>query len=342
MAMKSDRRAFLKGSVAAVAAGATAGAAMWPINALAATTLDLSEVLPEDNWQTVQLKAFSQALAERTSGEVNIRVHSGGALGFKGPEHLRAVADGLVPMADLLGAQQTGDLPLFKAENLHFLISGPDELKIFHKYWKPEIFRIVEERFNQKFLTTVPSPVSGLYMNVAAKTIDDLRNLRMRGASATDAESYDLIGMAGIQIPWGELIPALATGRVDGVGTSYTSGVDGKFWEFLKYIYPTNHVWSSNFTTINLDTWNSLSKQNQDAMLELAAEFEPQFWANSKALGDAALETMVAKGMQVYDMPDGLLAEMQARTRPNIDRYIAEVPEAGPMIKAYLEEVGRA
>lgn len=338
MPMTIDRRGFLQTASAALATGMI----MRPLAARAATVLDLSEVLPEENWQTIEIKRFAAAVLEATSGDIEIRVHSGGALGFKGPEHLRALADGLIPMADLLGAQQTGDLPLFKLENLPFLVRHQEDLAVLHKYWRAEIDRIVGERFNQKFLTAMPSPTNCIYLNVKVDDVEALRNIRVRGAAMIDVEIFDHIGLAGVQIPWGELIPALATGRVDGVGTSPTSAVDGKFWEFMKYIYPTNHVWASNFIAINLDYWNAISPSSQEIILGLAEEYQPQFWAASKRLGDEAFGTLVANGMEIIDMPDGMLEAMQERTRPMIDAYIAEVPEAGPIIDAYLREVGRA
>ena len=48
---------------------------------------------------------------------------AGGQLGFKGPEQLRAVRDGLVPMADILNIQQVGDEPIMGVEGIPF-ISG--------------------------------------------------------------------------------------------------------------------------------------------------------------------------------------------------------------------------
>lgn len=338
MTFTINRRKFIQ---AGAAAGAGA-AIMWPMAARAATVLDLSEVLPEENWQTIEIRKFAAAVLEATSGEIDIRVHSGGALGFKGPEHLRTVAGGLVPMADLLGSQQVGEEPLFKLENLPFLVRNQEDLQALHKYWRPEIDRIASERFNQKFLTAMPSPTNCIYLNIKTDNIDDFHNVRVRGAAQIDVEIFDHIGFAGIQIPWGELIPALASGRVDGVGTSPTSAVDGKFWEFMKYIYPTNHVWASNFISINLDTWNSLSAANQDAMLALAAEYQPQFWEASKTLGDNAFETLKSHGMELIDMPEEMHSAMQERTQPLIDAYIAEVPAAGPIIEAYLKDVGRA
>lgn len=338
MTFEISRRKFIQ-SAAALGAGS---AMMWPLSARAATVLDLSEVLPEENWQTVEIKKFAAAVLEATSGEVDIRVHSGGALGFKGPEHLRTVAGGLVPMADVLGSQQVGEEPLFKLENLPFLISSQDDLQALHKFWRPEIDKIASERFNQKFLTAMPSPINCIYLNIKTDDIEEFRNVRVRGAAQIDVEIFDHIGFAGIQIPWGELIPALASGRVDGVGTSPTSAVDGKFWEFMKYIYPTNHVWASNFISINLDTWNGLSASSRETMEALAAEYQPQFWAASKNLGENAFATLQSNGMELIDMSDAMRQAMRERTQPLIDAYIAEVPAAGPIIEAYLKEVGRA
>lgn len=338
MTFEISRRKFIQ-RAAALGAGS---AMMWPLSARAATVLDLSEVLPEENWQTVEIKKFAAAVLEATSGEVDIRVHSGGALGFKGPEHLRTVAGGLVPMADVLGSQQVGEEPLFKLENLPFLISSQDDLQALHKFWRPEIDKIASERFNQKFLTAMPSPINCIYLNIKTDDIEQFRNVRVRGAAQIDVEIFDHIGFAGIQIPWGELIPALASGRVDGVGTSPTSAVDGKFWEFMKYIYPTNHVWASNFISINLDTWNGLSASSRETMEALAAEYQPQFWAASKNLGENAFATLQSNGMELIDMSDAMRQAMRERTQPLIDAYIAEVPAAGPIIEAYLKEVGRA
>ena len=67
----------------------------------AATATDLSTVLPEGSFHTENAKRYAAEVLAATSGEVKITVHSGGALGFKGPDHLRAVRDGLVGMADI-------------------------------------------------------------------------------------------------------------------------------------------------------------------------------------------------------------------------------------------------
>lgn len=333
----TDRRSVLLGG----AALAIAGGLGMPRTAHAATRLDLSEVLPEDNWQTIEIRKFAEDVATRSNGEIEIVIHSGGALGFKGPEHLQAIANGLVPMADLLGAQAAGNAPILKLENLPFLVQSPDELKVLHTFLAPE-FEKVGQQFNQKFLTTMPSPQNSIFLKEEATSLDALAGIKVRAADMTGKETFDLLGLTGVQLPWGELIPALATGRVDGVGTSSTSGVDGKFWEFLGYIYPTNHIWATNFLTIGLEAWNGLPEEAQAALLAASEEWTPKFWAASKAKGDAANQTLIDNGMTMVEIPAEMRAEMQERTQPMIDAYIEEVPEAGPIIEAFLAEVGRA
>lgn len=316
-----------------------ASALVWSPTAMA-IELDLSEVLPEGNYGTQNVKRYAAEVEKATGGEVKINVHAGGALGFKGPEHLRVVRDGLAPMADVLGSQQIGDEPLFGLENVPFLVTSMDELKVLHKFWRPEIEKVAA-KYNQKFLYYVPSPKQYMYLKVNVDNVDALQGIKIRGADKTTVDTMKAIGMAGIQIPWGELIPALASGRVDGVATSATSGVDGKFWEFLKYIYPSNHTWGSNIVSINLDTWKKISPEHQKVMVDLAQKLEPEFWDVARQKDLESVEKMVANGMEVVEIPASMFAAIQQKTKSMLDDYLGRVAEAKPIVEKYQAELGR-
>jgi TRAP-type C4-dicarboxylate transport system substrate-binding protein len=333
----------MSGSIQKIISGAAALLAVasfaWA-PAASAATFDLSEVLPEANYGTQNVKRFAAEVEKATGGAVQINVHAGGALGFKGPEHLRAVRDGLAPMADILGSQQIGDEPLFGLENVPFLVTSMDELKVLHKYWRPEIEKVAA-KYNQKFLYYVPSPKQYMYLKVKVTTVDGLQGIKIRGADKTTVDTMKAIGMAGLQIPWGELIPALASGRVDGVATSATSGVDGKFWEFLKYIYPSNHTWGSNIVSINLDAWKKISAANQKIVVDLAQKLEPEFWSVARKKDLESVEKMAANSMEVVEIPAAMFAAIQARTKPMLDDYLGRVPQAKPIVDQYLAAIGR-
>lgn len=333
--MTITRRSLLKAAGAGLALGTPGIRA-----ASAATTLNLSSVLPDSNFQVRNAKRFAEAVEKATSGDVIFTIRAGGSLGFKGPEQLRAVRDGLVPSADILTAQQIGDEPLFGAEGVPFLVKSQDELRTLHRFLRPE-FEKAAARFNQKILYMVPSPFQYMFLKVKVDSVAGLRGIKIRGADKNTVDTCIAVGMAGVQIPFGELIPALASGRVDAVATSAATGVDAKFWEFMKYAYPTNHTWSCNMVNVNLDTWKRLSPASQKAIEDAARTLEPEFWAVSAADDAQSVSTLRANGMEVVPVSDKMAADMWRMAASLTDQFLERVPAARDVIRAYLTATGR-
>jgi len=318
-----------------------AALAVQAIPAAAQVKWDLSTVWPETNFHTQNARRFADEVKKATNGAVEITVKSGGQLGFKGPEHLRAVRDGLVPMADILNIQQIGDEPLLGTEGIPFLVGNGDELKVLHKYLRAEYEKVAEKN-NQKMLYTVPWPTQYLHLKAKSETVDGLKGIKVRVPDKNAADMVNAFGMSGILIPWGETIPALASGAVAGVSTSAVSGVDGKFWEFLKYVYPTNHVWSSQIVTVNLDEWKKLKPEQRQGIEETAKRLEPEFWAASVKADTDSLARLKEGGMEVVEIPPAMMAEFRARSAPLLDAFLKRVPSAEKAVRAYLAEMKRS
>jgi TRAP-type C4-dicarboxylate transport system substrate-binding protein len=319
-----------------------AAAAMAPSICSADTvTLDLSTVWPDANFHVRNLKTYSEAVDKATGGTLKIKVHAGGALGFKGPEQLRAVRDGLVPMADVLAGQQVGDVPIMGLTNTAFLITSADELRTMLKIFKPKLDEIAT-KYNQKILYIVPWPTQYLHLKVKTDNIDGLKGIKIRAATKAAAEMCDAIGMSAVVIPWGDVVPALASGRIDAVTTSAVSAVDGKFWEFLKYSYQTNHSWSIDLVTINLDTYKKLDAKQQKALVDLGAQLEPKFWDVSVEEDQTTLKTLLDHGMLLVKVPPAMMKAMQKRSDPLLQDFLKRAPDAKPIVQKYLAEVGRS
>lgn len=319
-----------------IVAAALVGAALLTgvVPAFAQTNLNLSDVLPESNFMVANAIKFADEVKTATNGEVAISVKAGGSLGFKGPDQLTAVRDGLVEMADINISQQVGVNPLFGVEGVPFLVDSMDNLKQYHQFVRP-VFEQLAADNNQKILYLVPSPAQYVYLNVLVDNLDGFRGIAVRGADKNTVDIVSALGMAGVAMPWGELIPALASGRVKGVATSATSGVDGKFWEFMKYIYPTNHTWGSNMVTINLDSWNKLTPEQQTAIEEVAARLEPEFWDVSRQGDLNSIKTMTENGMELVTIPDALRTAMVERAQQLQADFVARVPAASPIVDQY-------
>ncbi|EKX58737.1 TRAP transporter solute receptor [Rhodobacter sp. AKP1] len=321
-----------QGSIAATAAFAVSVAAT---SAWAETKWDMSIVWPEGNFHTQNAMAFADAVKEATDGEVVITVHSGGALGIKGPEGMAAVRDGLVPIAEILLNQQVGEAPVLGIETLPFLAPTMADLALLHKFYRPKLDEVAAG-MNQKILYMVPWPGQAVFAPNAINTVEDLKGLTIRVVDSNGNDFFGALGATPIQMPWGEVVPSLAAGTIKGVTTSSSSGVDGAFWEFTKYMSTFNWQASSNIMSVNLDAWNALPLETRQKIEETAAGLEGQFWLNSRAEDAKKIATLKENGVEVSAPSPELSAALLEKALPLWDAYKTRVPEAAPIIDAYL------
>ena len=327
-------------STAAILSAALLSASI-TTTALAETEWDLPLAWPDGNFHVENAKTFAKVVGQVTGDEVTINIHPGGSLGFKGPEMLNAVGDGLVPIGEMLLNQQVGERKVLGLETQPYIIEDLDQLAVFHRHFRPAIERVAAE-FNQKVLYVVPWPRQYVYTKLEAKGIADLAGIKIRTYNSTTTEMFNRIGMTSVQLPWGEVVPSLAAGTIDAVTTSASSGVDGKFWEFLTHMYPTSHVWSSNMVSVNLDAWNDLTEGQRDAIEAAARMLEPVFWQVSKAEDAAKSKILNERGVAMAEVPSAMLADMQAATKPMLAEALAELGDEGQaIIDGFFADIGR-
>ena len=306
-------------------------------SASAQTTWDMAVVWPEGNFHTQNHYRFAEAVEDATDGQVVIQIHPGGALGLAGPELLGAVRDRIVPIADILLNQQVGEEPIFGMESLPSLAPTFDDLARLQGHARAHYDELAE-RHNQKILYMVPWPGQAVYTRNPVATIEDLNGVRIRVVDAMGTRFFEALGASPIQMPWGEVVPSLATGAIDGVTTSSSSGVDGKFWEFLDHMNRFNWQGSAIMVNVHLDAWNSLAEEHRDAIEALAAEMEGEFWAAARAEDDAKLAILAENGIEITSPSDELQQSLLAVSQPMWDDFMERVPESRSIIEAYLAE----
>src|SRR5690606_37353661 len=178
--------------------------------AAAAEKWNFISVLPPGNYHVENALAFADAVKKATEGEVTITVHPGGGLGYKGPELLGAVRDGLVEIADIQMNQQIGEDPFFGIESLPFLATGFDDLKRLQALTRPH-FDEIATKFNQKLLYVTPWPPQNVFSKTPVKdSLDDFKTLSIRTIDKNATDFFAQLGAKPVQMPWGEVIPSLA------------------------------------------------------------------------------------------------------------------------------------
>ena len=265
--------------------------------------LDLATTYSGRNIHAESVREFATRVAEATDDAVSIIVHEGGALGLRDEDHFPAVADGIVPLANVLMGAAAGADPLFGLSTLPFLVRDFAEARLLHDIARP-FYEAAAERFDQKLLFTAPWPPSGIHARRPVLAYEDIRGLRVRTFDRNGTDVLNRAGANAVVMSWGDVYPALATGTIDSVLTSAQSAVDASFWEVLEHYTRVNFAIPLNMITINLDTWNSLSSDQQEAIMAVASELEQERWQLAEAVMVADEERLAAEGMTVVTEVD--------------------------------------
>lgn len=308
--------------------------------ALAVEKWDLPLAWPLGNFHVKNAQVFADEVRRVTDGEVDITIQPGGALGYKGPEMLGVVRDGLVPIGDVLLNQQVGEEPFLGIESVPYLASGFAEVRVLQTFSRP-VYEKLAKKHNQKILYIVPWPGQNVYSKTEINVLDDLKGLKIRTVDKNGTDFFGKLGASPTQLPWGEVVPSLASGAINGVTTSSSSGVDGKFWEFLKYCNQFHWQSASNMVNVNLDAWNRLKPEHQEAIEALARELEAKFWEAAINEDEAKLAILSENGVEVSAPNPELRGALVAVAEEMWGDFVERVPEAGPVITAYRKMIGK-
>lgn len=315
------------------------GFAVMPVQAK--TTWNANSVWPPGNHHSVGLEEFAARVKELTGGELELVVSSGGALGFKGPELLKVVRDGLVPVSDMLISGVAGDEALFQVTTVPFLCRDFDELKMLIDISRP-YFDQAAEKWNQKILYIAPWPGAGLWTTKKVTSVADMRGLKTRTYDKNGALVVEATGGTPYALPFSEVYSSLATGLIDSVITSTPTAVDAKFWEVLKYYQPLNITIATNMVNVNLRAFNRLDEKTQKALLQAAKEMEEKHWANIAILDKEQESISNRNGIETVPVSDELMNALTEVTMGIRNDYLAEAPaEAREIVEAFLKKVGR-
>jgi len=332
MSLPLSRRTFLGGSSALTLSACDVS--------LPGVHWDLSMPWGPSEYHVTNAQRFAEEAHALTDGRLTIHVHPAAILGIKGPESLRAVEEGIVDMADTAGFHQVGTEPIMSMESLPYLVEDIDELAVLYRLMRPAV-EAACARHGIRVLYVVPWPNQNFFFDVEIETVEDFAGMTMR---TYDKLSTDLVlglGMTPIQMPSPDVVPALASGSLDGAMTSTTTASAQKFWEFLSYTMRSNHTWSCNILMINEGSWQALSIEDRDRVETLARQLEPEYWEIARNDDVDKLQVLEANGM-ITQVPDAdLMAGMQGLALPIWRTFVAQVPEARPILDAFLAETGK-
>jgi TRAP-type C4-dicarboxylate transport system substrate-binding protein len=277
--------------------------------AAAQTKWDLPAAYPASNFHTENISQFAKDVDTATGGKLKITVHANASL-FKAPEIKRAVQGGQAQIGEILLVNFENENPIYGADGIPFLASSfSDSLKLY-KAQKPVLDKALGAQ-GMKLLYAVAWPPQGLYVKKEIASVADMRGVKWRAYSPATAKMAELVGAQPVTIQAAEVSQAFATGVVESMMSSGSTGYDSKIYESVKYWYDTQAWLPKNAVIVNLKAFNALDPATQAALTKAAADAETRGWKLSADKNEWYKAELSKKGMKILPPSAKLAADLK-------------------------------
>ena len=247
--------------------------------ASAQTKWDMPVPYPDGNFHTKNVVAFAADVDKATKGALKIQVHSAGSL-IKHPDIKRAVRQGTAPIGEILESLASNEAAVYGLDSVPFLATGQDAARKLDAAQKPFLEKQLEKE-GLVLLYSVPWPPQGLYAKREITKVEDLKGLKFRTYNAMIGRIAALVGAIPTQIEVPDLPTAFATGRVDVMITSASTGVDTKAQDYLTHYMDAQAWLPRNIVFVNKAAFDKLSADQKKAVTDAAKVAEERGWKMS-------------------------------------------------------------
>jgi len=263
--------------------------------ALAQTQWDLPTNYAAGVFHTKNIVQFAAEVEKSTAGSLKVTVHPGGMM-IKHAEIKRAVSEGKVAAGEILISLAADETPLYGVDSIPFLATGYDGARKLYEAQRPYLEKQLAKE-GLILLFSVPWPPQGIYAKREFKSIEEIKGLKFRTYNVMTKRIAELADAQPMQIEISDLPAAFASGRVDLMITSASSGVQSKAEEYLTHYMDTQAWVPRNMVFANKAAFERLSGAEQKGLTEAAKVAEERGWklsveemtVKTKALKDAGI-----------------------------------------------------
>jgi TRAP-type C4-dicarboxylate transport system substrate-binding protein len=139
-----------------------------------------------------------------------------------------------------------------------------------------------------------------------------------------------------VTIQAAEVSQAFATGTVESMMSSGSTGWDAKLHEHVKYWYDTQAWLPKNVVIVNKKAFDALDAGTQAAVTKAAAEAEQRGLAASKRANGETLDKLRGGGMQILPPTPQLKSDMAKVGETLLKEWLEKAgPEGQALVDAY-------
>ena len=300
--------------------------------AIAQTKWDMATPFPESNYHTKNARQFVEEVLKESGGQLVITMHSNASL-MKMPEIKRAVSGGQVQLGDILLGAYGNEDPFFEIDGIPQLVRSFEEARRLAELTRP----FIEARFARQGLTLlymVPWPYSGFYSQTPIDTLEALRGTRFRTFSVMTNRFATLIGATPTLVQAAELPQAFATGVVNAMVTSATTGVDSSAWDYARVFTPVGFTFTKNAVLMSRRAFDALTPADQATIRRLSTEAETRGWGMAAEAATVNEAILGQRGMNVSQPTPALMQALDRVSTEMVNEWLTRAGEDGARVIA--------
>ncbi len=264
----------------------------------------LGHLTNEDHlWNQTALK-FSELVAEKTDGQIEVKVYPNEQLGSE-MDMITGIQTGTVDMT-ITGESLQNWAPKAAMLAIPYAITSAEQMDaVINGELGQEIEAEITEKVGLIPLYHHKRAPRNLTSNVAVRTPEDAKGLKMRVPNVPIfVDAWSAAGANPQVMAFSEVFTGLQQGVIDGQENPYDLIVSASFFEVQDYVNETEHVSSWIYVVVGEDQYNALSPELQEAVQEAAEEAEAWGQAEFEASAAEFKQKCIDEGMTIVDDVD--------------------------------------
>ena len=295
---------------------------------VAAQTIDLNVIgIVSTHEHHIELERdFYKTLSEKTGVDFKVNFNPLDVVGINMQDTLRLAKSGTFDIVQSTVGPVARDDPFLEGVDLIGVAPTLEDVRTVVDAFREAFSQRVAQKFNARVMTLWPYGPQVFYCKEGVKGLEDFKELKIRVYTRTMAALAQSLGATPVTLQFAEVYPALQRGVADCAVTSPTSGNTGNWPEVTKSFFPLGISWSVNAHFMNLDKWNSLSKEQQVALDSAFKDLEREYWSMTKELTDDAVACNTGQdGCTQYTKFDMDLIQVKEKDRDILKSAVEDV-----------------
>lgn len=252
------------------------------------------------------LQLFCDLIKVYSNGTIQVRFQPSGLLGSH-DEIFHAVQDGSVQMG--VFAPYVNLVPGGMLNWMPWSVGSYDEAAIAYAAPDGILYKVMDKAWEQVGFKLIWSPPMGPYglgnKVRPLRTPEDFKGLKIRvsaslGFVKTLQNMGKGTGMTLQTIPWSDLYNALERNVVDGCWSLWSSLMEERHFEVLRYYTALDFAWDSCNVAINRELWDKLPNDLQEAIFKAARIAEERDYEAHRRTDRTYQKKLMASGLKIH------------------------------------------